>query len=397
MDVAKDALAGLRVIEVGNILAGPFCGTLLADFGADVVKVEMPKSGDLMRGMGRIKDFWFCVENRNKKNITLNLKSEKGKDILGELLKDADVLVENFRPGVFERMGFSWEVLHELNPRLVFVSSSGYGQTGPNAHKPGFDRIGLALGGLLNVTGEASGPPIKPGVSVADFMTGMFACIGTMFAIYSRDVIGTGQGQRVDCCLTESVLRIQESIIAEYCYDGTIRRRIGNGTFVTIPSGHFLTKDNEYLVLSVSGNKLFEEFCRAVGKPELLENEEYITPEGRSKNREKINKIAEEWAQSNTIDDCLKALGDSIPCCKVYTAADIMKDEHFIARKAFVKVPTEKFGVMTMQNVTPVMSGTPGIVKWAGSSIGHFNKEIYSGLLHMTDEKISELEKEGII
>ena len=397
MAFSKDALAGLRVVEVGNILAGPFCGTLMADFGADVIKIETPKVGDLMRGMGRIKDFWFCIENRNKRNITLNLKSEEGKEMLRELLKDADVLVENFRPGVFERMGFNWEILHKLNPRLIYVSSSGYGQTGPEAHKPGFDRIGLALGGFLQITGEADGAPIKPGISVADFYTGMFACIGTMFAVYNRDVVGTGQGQRIDCCLTESILRLQESIVAEYVYDGTIRKRMGNATLVTVPSGHFLTKDNEYLVLSVTGDKLYKTFCEAIGRPDMITNPKYTTSVNRTKYRDEINQIAADWAKAHTIDECLKALGSSIPACKVFTAADIVKYEQFKVRNALVQVPTEKFGTMTMQNVTPKLSGTPGEVKWAGAGLGHFNKEIYGGLLHKTDAEIKELEEKGII
>ncbi|MGE4588358.1 MAG: CaiB/BaiF CoA transferase family protein [Acidaminococcaceae bacterium] len=391
------ALEGLKVVEVGNILAGPFAGTLMADFGAEVIKVEPPKIGDLMRNMGRIKDMWFSVEGRNKKSVTLNLKEKKGKEILLELLKDADVLIENFRPGVFERLGFNWEMLHELNPKLVFFSASGYGQTGPNAHKPGFDRIGLALGGFLHVTGFPGGPPIKPGVSVADFMTAMFGTIGIMFAIYNRDVIGTGQGQRIDGCLTETTLRMMESIIAEYSYDGTIRNRVGNGTLVTIPSGHFLTKDDQYLVLSVAGDKVFEQFAKAIEREDLMASEEYSTAKGRMKNRDEINQIAEDWARTHTIDECLAALGDDVPNCKVYTVADIVKDPHFAFRDALIKVPTEKFGVLTMQNVTPKMSGTPGKVEWAGPALGAYNEEIYCGKLNLTKEELEQLKSDGVI
>jgi len=390
------ALEGLKVVEVGNILAGPWCGTLMADFGAEVIKVEPPEEGDLMRGMGKVKDLWYCVEGRNKKNITLNLKEEKGKQILKDLIKDADVLVENFRPGVFGKLGFSWEVLHELNPRLVYVCASGYGQTGPESHKPGFDRIGLARGGFLETNGFPDGPPMKPGVSACDFYTAMFGCIGAMFAIYSRDVLGTGKGQMIDCCLTESALRIQESIIAEYSYDGSVRTRMGNATNVTIPSGHFLTKDNKYLVLTVSGDKLFKKFAEAVGKPELLDNPEYKTGPLRTKNKDELNEIAAQWARANNIDDCLAALGDEIPCCKVSNVEDIMKDEHFKARNAIIQVATEKFGTISMQGVTPKMLGTPGEVKWAGAPIGKFNEEIYTRLGY-TKDQIKEMEASGVI
>jgi crotonobetainyl-CoA:carnitine CoA-transferase CaiB-like acyl-CoA transferase len=394
--VNMQALEGLKVIEVGNILAGPWCGTLMADFGADVIKIEPPGTGDLIREMGRIKDLWYCVEGRNKKNITLNLKDQKGKEILKDLIKDADVLIENFRPGVFKKLGFSWEVLEEINPRLVYVCSSGYGQTGPESHKPGFDRIGFARGGFLEVTGFPGEPPVKPGVSACDFYTAMFACIGVMFAIYNRDVIGTGKGQMIDCCLTESSLRIQESIIAEYSYDGSIRTRIGNGTNVTVPSGHFLTKDDHYLVLSISGDKLFKIFADITGIPELAENPNYSTGSLRTKHRDEINNLAAKWAREHTIKECMTALGDEIPNCKVSNVADIMVDEQFRARDAIIQIPTEKFGVISMQNVTPKMMGTPGEVKWAGAPLGKFNQEIYAGLGY-TAEQIQEMEKNGII
>jgi crotonobetainyl-CoA:carnitine CoA-transferase CaiB-like acyl-CoA transferase len=396
-DKMAKALEGLKVVEVGNILAGPFAGTLMADFGAEVIKVEPPKEGDLMRNMGRIKDLWFAVEGRNKKSVTLNLKEKRGKEILIELLKDADVLIENFRPGVFKKLGFTWEMLHDLNPRLVFYSASGYGQTGPCSHKPGFDRIGLALGGFLHVTGFPGEPPIKPGVSVADFMTAMFGTIGIMFAIYHRDVIGTGLGQRIDGCLTETTLRMMESIIAEYSYDGSIRNRVGNGTLVTIPSGHFLTKDDQYFVLSVAGDKVFEQFAKGIGREDLLQSEEYRTAKGRMKNREEINQIAEDWCRAHTIEECMAAMGDEVPNCKVYTAADIVKDPHFAAREALIQVPTKKFGVLTMQNVTPKLSDTPGKVEWAGPELGANNEEIYLEKLKMTKEELAKLQANGVV
>lgn len=391
------ALKGLKVVEIGNILAGPFAGTLLADFGAEVIKVEPPKIGDLSRNMGRIKDMWFQVEARNKKTVSLNLKDEKAKEMLKELLKEADVLIENFRPGVFSKMGFTWEMLHELNPRLIFMSSSGFGQTGPYSHKPGFDRIGLAMGGLLHVSGFPDGPPIKPGLSVADFMTAMFGVIGIMFAVYSRDIIGTGEGQRIDCCLTESTIRILESIIPEYTYDGFVRNRVGNGTLVTIPSGHFLTKDDQYLVLSVAGDKVFELFARGIGRPDLLESEEYSTAAGRMRNRDEINKLAEDWAREHTIDECLLALGDDVPNCKVYTVKDILEDPHFKERDMIVDVETKKFGKIKMQGIVPKMSGTPGKVKWAGPEIGEYNEEIFCGKLGMSKVELEKLKSSGVI
>lgn len=390
------ALEGLKVIEVGNILAGPWCGTLMADFGANVIKVETPKVGDLIRGMGHVKDLWYAVEGRNKKNITLNLKDEKGKEILWKLVEDADILIENFRPGVFRRLGFTWETLSEINPRLVYVCSSGYGQTGPESHKPGFDRIGLARGGFVEVTGFPGQPPIKPGLSVCDFYCALFACVGAMFAVYNRDVVGSGVGQMIDCSLIESALRIQESIIAEYSYDGSVRTRIGNGTNVTVPSGHFLTKDDKYLVLTVSGDKLFRKFAEAIGRPELSSDPKYVSGPLRTANRDELNEIAGAWARAHTIEECMTALGDEVPNCKVYNVADIMADEQFKAREALVKVSTEQFGDIWMQNVTPRMMGTPGKVRWAGMPLGSFNNEIFLSLGYSA-EQIADMRTAGVI
>jgi crotonobetainyl-CoA:carnitine CoA-transferase CaiB-like acyl-CoA transferase len=317
--------------------------------------------------------------------------------LLTELLKSADVLVENFRPGAFARLGFTWEKLQEINPRLVYACSSGYGQTGPKAHLPGMDRIGLAAGGFLQITGFPDKPPIKPGISTADFFTAMFACIGVMFAIYNRDVIGTGKGQMIDCCLTESMLRLQESILAEYSYDGVVRERIGNSAEVTVPSGHFLTKDGKYLVMTISGDKLFAVCCKKMGREDLLTNPRYEGQVNRAAHREELNQLVADWAVERTIQECLDIFGDDIPCTKVYNAVDILEDEHFRARNAIIDVMTEKFGVLKMQNVVPKMSETPGQINWAGPSLGKFNREIYCDRLGLSSEEFEKLQTEGVI
>lgn len=391
------ALEGLRVLEVGNIVAGPFCGTLMADFGADVIKVEPPGSGDIIRSMGRVRDMWYCVEARNKRNITLNLKTEKGKELFRALAEKADILVENFRPGVFARLGFSWEELHRLNPRLIYVCVSGFGQTGPLAARPCMDRIALAAGGFLQVTGYPDRAPVKPGVSSADFSTAMLACVGAMFAVYSRDVLGTGQGQQVDCALTESVLRMQESILAEYSYDGTVRERTGNSAVIAIPSGHFPTKDGQYLVVTMSGEKLFRTCMTAIGREDVLENPEYQSLENRVAHREELNGILADWVAKRTLAECLAVLEDKVPCHKVFSAADILKDPQFRARGALTEVDTEEFGPLTMQNVVPRLSGTPGRVNWEGKRMGYFNSEIYRGVLGVSEAELKKLAADGVI
>ncbi len=395
--MGRQALEGLKVIEVGNIIAGPWCGSMLADFGATVIKVEQPGTGDMIRGMGRIKDLWYTIEARNKKNITLNLKDPKGKEILWKLIEGADVLIENFRPGVFKKLGFTWEEMHKRNPRLIYSVASGYGTTGPYSHKPGFDRMGLALGGFLEVTGYPDTPPVKPGLSVADFYTALFGCAAVMFAIYDRDVNGSGEGQMIDCCLTESILRLQESIIAEYSIDGTIRTRIGNGTTVTVPSGHFLTKDGRYLALSVSGDKLYRICMEKIGRPDMVEKEEYKTGTGRTAHREEINKVFADWALEHTIDECLSILGDDIPNNRIYNAADIVKDPQFAFRNDIIEVESPKFGKFKMQNVVPKMSGTPGEVRWLGADLGAFNHEVLHDMLGYSDEEIEKFKAAGTI
>ncbi len=394
--MSRMPMEDIKVLEVGNIVAGPWGSTMLADFGAKVIKVEPPKGGDLMRGMGRIKDLWFCVDNRNKYCITLNLKSEKGREILSDLIKDCDVLFQNFRPGVFDRLGFSYEHLKELNPRIIYVTASGYGQNGPKAHKPGFDRMGLAEGGFLEVSGEKDGAPIKPGISVADFYTAMFGCIGALMALHNRDI--TGKGQHIDTCLTDSVLRLQESIIAEYSYDGAVRTRIGNGTTVTMPAGHFLTKDGRWFCISVTGDKLFNTWAERIGRADLIENPKYCNQQQRSipENREEINAICAAWVKEHSIDDCLKILGDEIPCSKVFNAVDIVNEEQFKVRDMILDVPTEKFGVIKMQGIVPKLDENPGQVRWAGKPLGFFNDQIYKELGY-SPEEISKLKDEGVI
>jgi len=395
--MSRQALEGLKVVEVGNIIAGPWCGTMMADFGARVIKVEQPGTGDLIRGMGRIKDLWYAVEARNKMSVSLNLKDPKGKEILWKLIEDADVLIQNFRPGVFDKLGFTWEEIHKRNPRLIYTVASGYGTTGPSSHKPGFDRMGLAQGGFLEVSGYPDSAPVKPGISVADFYTAMFSCIAVMFAIYDRDVNGSGEGQMIDCCLTESVLRLQETILAEYSIDGTVRTRIGNGTTVTVPSGHFQCKDGKYIALSVSGDKLYRTCMEKIGRPDMNEVEEYKTGVGRTAHREEINQVFAEWALSHTIDECLAALGDDIPNSRIYNVEDIMKDPQFAFRNDIIEMDTEKFGKIKMQNVVPKMLGTPGEVKWIGGEIGEYNNEILGGILGYSDEEIAKFKANGTI
>lgn len=390
-------LEGLNVIELGQVLAGPFVGGLMADFGANVIKIEPPKSGDTVRGMGGTKDLWFAVEGRNKKCITLDLKAQEGKEILEKMLMNTDILVENFRPGVLAKLGFSWERIQEINPKVVLVSISGYGQYGPFKDKPGFNRIGMAMGGLSYVTGYPDAPPTMPGLAIGDYLAGTFAAVGAMFAIYNRDIVGTGKGQQVDCSLYEPILRIMENGVINYKYHGDIKERTGNRHQATIPSGHYLTKDEDYLVLACGGDKVFRAFVERIGRPDLATDERFIDGPSRTKNRDDIEIITEKWISEHTIDECIEIFGNDIPCCKVYSVEDFFNDPQYEARENIISIDTENFGEVWMQGIVPKLSNTPGKVEWAGPEHGSWNDKYYVEEFGMSMEEYEQLKSKGVL
>jgi formyl-CoA transferase len=394
------ALDGIRVIELGQIVAAPFCGALLADFGAEVIKVEIPGVGDNLRKMGPIVDGrspWFAVENRNKKCITLNLKQEKGKKIFVELIKKADVITENFKPGVLDKLGFSWDEIRKINPRVVFVRISGYGQTGPYKDRYGYDRIGLGMGGLTYITGFPESAPLRPGVSLADYLCGYAAAMGVLTALYNRDISGTGVGQELDLGLYEPIFRIMEFTPLNYSLTKTVRERIGNAFPGTVPSGHFQTRDGKWMSLAVGNDRLFERFARCVDRVDLLGRPEFANHELRVKNRTELDQIAEEWIAGHTSEECFAILGEDVPVGPIHAISDIFEDPHYLARNNIVEVNDPHWGNVKLQGVVPKMSGTPGEVKWIGPDLGQHNAEVYGGLLGFSPEDIDRLTGEGVI
>ena len=396
--MASTCLQGLNVIEMGHVISGPFAGCLLAEFGANVIKVESPGAGDNIRNMGRVKDMWFALEDRNKKCVTLNLKDPRGKEILTKMLETTDILIENFRPGVLAKLGFPWERLQEINPRLVLVSISGYGQNGPDRDKPGFNRNGIAMAGMLHATGDANGSPYLPGYAVCDYATGMFGALDAMFAIYHRDQCGYGRGQIVDVALYESIFRMCETSAMDYARDGIVKGRIGNRHPATAPSGCYHTKDDKYLVVAVGGDKVFRSFCECIGRPELADDPRFAKGTDRCvKNRDAIEEIAEAWFEGKTLDEAIDIFGDKVPYCHVYTIADIFRDPQYKARENLVKVPSDQFGELTMQNVVPKLSITPGEVEFAGPALGSWNEKVYMGSLGISEEEFATLKTDGVI
>ncbi len=396
----KGPLTDLRVIEMGQLLAGPFCGQLLADFGAEVIKIEPPGVGDPMREWGREKphgkSLWWPVIARNKKSITLDARRPEGQDLLRKLVERSDILLENFRPGTMERWNLGYDALSRINPRLVMIRVSGYGQTGPYASRAGFGAVGEALGGLRYVVGDPSTPPSRMGISIGDTLAAMFAALGGVMAIHARE--RTGRGQVVDSAIYESVLAVMESLITEYDQAGYIRERTGAILPNVAPSNVYPTKDGKMILIAANQDAVFKRLAQAMGRPELAEDRRYATHSARGARQKELDESIAAW--TSTIDGA--ALADlldkqGVPNGHIYRAPEMLKDPHFAAREAIVRVAHRSFGRLAMQNVVPRLSETPGKVVSAGPELAEHNDEVYRGLLGLNEATIEKLRAERVI
>ncbi len=392
-------LSDLRVIEMGQLLAGPFCGQLLADFGADVIKIEPPGQGDPMREWGREKSggksLWWPVVARGKKSITLNLREADGQNIVKRLVAEADILVENFRPGTLEKWGLSPAELLAINPRLIVVRVSGYGQTGPYASRPGYGAIGEAMGGMRAVIGEPDRPPARAGISIGDTLAAIFACVGTLVALHHRST--TGKGQVVDSALYEAVLGVMESLIPEYTITGYVRPRTGSILPNVAPANAYPTADGEHLI---SGNQdtVWKRLAEAMGQPELGEDPRFATHNARGHNQLELDQLIGEWSKNIPSADLEALLNEhAVPNGKIFTAPDMLVDPHFAAREAIVTLAHPLLGDFPMQNVVPKLSDTPGEVRWVGPELGEHTDEVLESVLGMTAEERAELRERGVI
>ena len=393
------ALSDLRVVEMGQLLAGPFCGQLLADFGADVIKLEPPGQGDPMREWGREKadgrSLWWPVVARGKRSVTINLREKDGQDLARRLIATADVVIENFRPGTLEKWGMAPEVLMADNPRLIVVRVSGYGQDGPYASRPGYGAIGEAMGGLRAVIGEPDRPPARAGISIGDTLAATVACVGTLVALHARE--NTGRGQVVDAALYEAVLGVMESLIPEYTVSGYVRPRTGSILPNVAPANAYPTADGEHLI---SGNQdtVFKRLAEAMGRPELADDERYATHNARGANQAELDDLIAEWSKGLTsaeLEDLLNR--HSVPNGKIYTAPDMLADAHFAARKAIVTMAHPQLGDFPMQNVVPKLSDTPGEVRWVGPELGEHTDEVLGDVLDLDEAARSALRDAGVI
>jgi formyl-CoA transferase len=392
-------LTGLKVLELAQLLAGPYCGQLLADLGADVVKVEQPGLGDPMREWGREKadgrSLWWPIVARNKRSLTVNLRVEAGQQIIRELIRDTDILIENFRPGTLERWGLGYDDLAAINPRLVMVRVTGYGQDGPYSTKAGYGSIGEAMGGLRHVTGDPSTPPSRAGISIGDTLAAIFATVGALAALHSRE--RTGRGQVVDSAIYEAVLAVMESLIPEYEIAGLIRERTGSVLPNIAPSNLYPTKDDQAFLIAANQDTVFRRLTQAMGRHELADDERYATHGARGEHQTELDELISEWTTSLTADE-LAALMDEhgVPAGKIFRAPEMLADPHFLAREAIVEVTDAHLGPIRMQNVFPKLSETPGRVRWTGPDLGEHTEDILSSL-GIDTERLAELRREGVV
>ncbi len=393
----KGPLTDLRVIELGQLIAGPFCGQLMADMGADVIKVEPPGKGDPMRVWGRGEyPLWWTICARNKRCITANLRLPEGQELVRELVRHADFLLENFRPGTMERWGLSYEELSAINPGLIMIRVSGYGQTGPYAKRAGYAAIGEAMGGMRYLAGWPDRPPSRAGISIGDSLAATYACLGALAALHHREK--TGEGQMVDSAIYESVLNVMESAIPEYAVTGYIRERTGSALPNVAPSNLYECKDGSFLI-AANQDTVFRRLCEAMGRPELADDPRYVSLTARGAHQQELDELIENWTRTLTIDEVDALMQQhGVPAGKIYRAPEMLDDPHFAAREAVIEVEHERFPGLKMQNVFPKLSRTPGEVRWPGPGrVGQHNDEIYGELLGLSEERLGELAEKNVI
>ena len=398
-NVKSGPLAGLRVLELGTLLAGPFCGQLLGDFGAEVIKIEPPGQGDPMRVWGREKangkSLWWPVVARNKKAITLDLRQPEGQQLLRELVAEADFLLENFRPGTMEKWGLGWAELSAINPRLIMIRVSGFGQTGPYSRQAGFGAIGEAMGGLRYVVGDPSTPPSRMGISIGDSLAATFACVGALSALHHRE--RTGRGQVVDSAIYEAVLNMMESLVTEYDKANFIRERTGAILPNVAPSNVYKTRDGMVLI-AANQDTVFSRLAEAMGQPELSSDPRYSSHGARGAHQAELDARVEAWTSTLSTREVLDLMDShGVPAGLIYRPPDMLDDPHFQAREAIVSVPHPDFGELRMQNVAPKLSETPGSIRSPSPAMGQHNDEVYRGLLGLDEARYAALKAAKVV
>jgi crotonobetainyl-CoA:carnitine CoA-transferase CaiB-like acyl-CoA transferase len=397
---ADAALHDLRVVDMATFLAAPFVATLLADFGADVIKVEMPGEGDHMRRHGPGKDgigYWWLQDNRNKKGITVDLHKTKGQEIIKKLVAVSDVVIENFRPGTLEKWGLGYEEMSQINPRIILLRTTGYGQTGPYKHRRGMAALGEATGGLRELVGHPDGPPLYPGLAWGDYAASFFGIVGILVALLSREK--TGLGQVIDTSICESIFRLMEYHPLRYSVEGFVARRMGEvGQRSQAEGGAPVSKDGKYIYMAFATDRIFARLAQAMGQPELANDPRFATLAARGQNRSALWEIIRVWASEHTRQEIETACDNhGVPVGAVYDMADIFADPYFTIRENLVEWDHPVLGKVKTQGAAPKLSRTPGKVKRWGPGLGEHNQQILGELLGYSPEQVEELKAEGII
>lgn len=393
-------LAGVRVLELGQLLAGPFASVLLAWFGADVIKVEPPEGGDPLRTwrqMHKGTALWWYVLGRNKRCVTADLRQPEGRALVRRLVEHCDVVLENFRPGRLEEWGLGYEDLKAINPKIIMARISGYGQTGPYAPKPGYASVAEGYGGLRYVTGFPDRPPARPNLSLGDSIAGLHAALGILTALYHRDARG-GSGQMIDVAIYEAVFNLMESVVPEYDTAGIVRERHGSKVTGIVPSNTYQCADGRYIIIGGNGDSIFKRLMIAAGRPDLAEDPRLARNDGRVRHEAEIDEAIEAWTRQHPFAEVLAALEKAgVPAGPIYSVEDQLRDPHFQARGLFERLPLPDGDTVLLPAIAPKLSETPGATEWPGPPLGAHNDEVYRGLLGLSERELDELKARGAI
>jgi len=405
-------MTGIKVLELGTLIAGPFCARMLAEFGAEVIKIEAPGEGDPIRKWRVLKDgnsLWWYVQSRNKKSITLNMKDKRAQEIARRLALDADIIIENYRPGVLEKWNLGFDQLKAINPAAIMVRLSGYGQTGPLRDAPGFGAIGESMGGLRYVSGHPDRPPVRIGISIGDSVASLHGAIGALMALRHRDATGgrwngktgaecvAGQGQMVDVALYEAVFNMMESLVPEYDHAGVVRERTGGALPGIVPSNTYTTGDGENIVIAGNGDAIFKRLMSAIGRQDMADDPALANNAGRVPATQAIDKAIQSWCSTQTIDAALAVLqGADVPVSKIYSVRDMMHDPQFLARQMFEQHMFKDGTSIKLPAVTPKLSETPGATRWIGPELGEHTDDVLKTLGY-SDQEIADFRNQGVL
>ncbi|MCX7174131.1 MAG: CaiB/BaiF CoA-transferase family protein [Proteobacteria bacterium] len=392
-------LDGIKVVELGTLIAGPFCTRILGEFGAEVIKIEAPGEGDPLRSWRKLyqgTSLWWYVQGRNKQSVAINLKHPEGAAIVRKLVREADILVENFRPGVLEKLGLGWEVLSEENPGLVMVRLSGFGQSGPYKQQAGFGAVGEAMGGLRYTTGFPDRPPVRTGISIGDSIAALWAAIGALMALRHREVNG-GQGQVVDVALYEAVFAMMESLVPEFDVLGFVRERSGNVMPGITPSSTHTTRDGKHLIIGANGDAIFRRFMLAIGRADLADDPQLASNAGRDLRAAEIYALIDAWVAGHDAEQVLKLLAEAqVPSSPLYSVADMFRDPQFLARGMLETAHLPDGKEFKLPGIVPKLSATPGATEWLGPRLGEHTEAVLAGIGYAADE-IDRLCAEGAV